>query len=168
MYKTYKEHGRDIDMTQKYIAILGYATSCTSANKERAFKIGSHIALCGFTVCAGNLTGTFYHAFKGAKSVGGKTLAVLENTKKISDKPYCDEAIFALDTDTKHQMIAEKCIGAIVIGGGEGTKKLITRFLQMNKGVVAISSSGGVVNEELDKRAKVMSDLKIAINALLE
>jgi len=151
-------------MIHKCIAVLGYGTNCSNLNKDRAFQAGRQIALCGLAVCAGNLAGTFYHAFKGAKSVTGHTIAVLETTKKGLDKPLCDDVIYALDADAKHQIIAEKCLGAIVIGGGEGTNRLIARLLSMNKIVVAINNSGGVVNCELDERIKVVESIEKAIN----
>ena len=153
-------------MTQEYISVLGYGVNCSDFNKEIAFQAGRKIALCGLKVCAGNLSGTFHHAFKGAKMVDGHTSAILEITSKASDKPHCDEVTYVTNTNAKHQLIAEKCLGAIVIGGGEGTKKLIARFLKLNKIVVAIECTGGVVNSELDDRVEVVTDIEKAINCI--
>ena len=155
-------------MTNERIAVLGYGTNCSDLNKDRAFQAGRQIALSGFEVCAGNLMGTFYHAFKGAKSASGRTLAILEFTEKETEKPLCDEIVYTSDSATKHKTIAEKCFGAIVIGGGEGTMKLIIRLLEKNRYVIAINNSGGVVNSELDKRVKVVANIEKAIEYFLK
>ena len=151
---------------QKCIAVLGFASKCSDANRITAYDVGRQIALCEYTVCAGNSIGPFHHAFSGAKSVNGHTLAVLEPSCKVLDETPCDEVIYALDSDTKHQLIADKCLAAIVIGGGHGTKKLITQFLNLNKPVVAIADSGGVVTGELDARVKVVERACFSIKEL--
>lgn len=138
------------------MAVLGFATRCSHSNQAIAYKVGRELALNQFTVCAGNVTGTFIYAFNGAKSTSGHTLAVVEADCKGLDKPHCDEVVYAPNSDKKHQLIADKCQGAIVIGGGPGTKKLISHFLNMDKPVVAIMGSGGVVTSELDQRVKVI------------
>ena len=143
-------------MNKKYIAVLGFATRCSQSNQAIAYKVGRELALNQFTVCAGNVTGTFIYAFNGAKSANGHTLALVGADCKGLDKSHCDEVVYATNSDKKHQLIADKCQGAIVIGGGAGTKKLITRFVNLNKPVVAILGSGGVVTNELDKEVKVI------------
>ncbi len=153
-------------MSEIKIAVLGFATLCSDYNKEIAFEVGRLLAVRGFTVCSGNIIGTFIHAFKGAKIVEGRTVAILEDNKRSADKPFCDEALYALDTDTKHQLICETCQAAIVIGGGEGTKKLISRFIHLNKDVVAIKESGGVVNSELNDNVKLVDSPEMAVSIL--
>ncbi len=153
-------------MNEKNIAVLGYATSCSDSNKERAFEVGRLLALRGFTVCSGNITGTFIHAFKGAKSVKGHTVAILQNTQRTADKPYCDETLYALDTNAKHQMICDNCQAAIVIGGGDGTKKLINMFIRLKKGVVAIKGSGGAVNSALNDNVRLVDNPEMAVTVL--
>ena len=153
---------------QEYIAVLGYGENCSEHNKSKAFHAGCEIASHGLAVCAGNVSGTFHSAFEGAKSVSGHTIAILEVNLKGSDKSLCDEVFYTTDTDTKHQLIAEKSLGAIVIGGGEGTKKIITRLLNTGKTVVAIHNTGGAADSKLDKRVSVETDIKEAINLILK
>jgi len=151
---------------QNCIAVLGFATKCSHVNQVIAYEVGRQIALGEFTVCAGNVMGTFPHAFTGAKSVNGHTLAVLETDCSALDETACDDIIYAPDSDAKHQLIADKCLAAIVIGGGHGTKKLITLFLNLDKPVVAIAGSGGVVTGELDARVKVVDPECFSIKEL--
>jgi len=151
---------------QNCIAVLGFATKCSDANQVTAYEVGRQIALGDYTACAGNSTGTFPHVFTGAKSVNGHTLAVLEAGVTVLDETPCDAVIYAPDSDAKHQLIADKCLAAIVIGGGHGTKKLITQFLNLDKPVVAIAGSGGVVIGELDARVKVVDPECFSIKEL--
>jgi len=151
---------------QNCIAVLGFATKCSDANQVTAYEVGRQIALGEYTACAGNSTGTFPHVFTGAKSVNGHTLAVLEPNCTVLDEALCDDVIYAPDSEAKHQLIAEKCLGAVVIGGGYGTKKLIARFLNLDKPVVAIAGSGGVVPGELGARVKVIGQACLSIKEL--
>ena len=154
-------------MTQVYIAVLGYGENCSEHNKSIAFQAGREIASLGLAVCAGNLSGTFHSAFKGAKTIPGRTIAILEVNNKGSDESLCDEIFYTTDTDTKHQLLAEKSLGAIVIGGGEGTNKIITSLLNMGKTVVAIHNTGGAADNKSDKRVIVETDIKEAINIII-
>lgn len=155
-------------MNLLYLAILGFGRRCSDENRRLASEAGKQIADHGIGICAGNLTGTFHYAFEGAKSVSGHTLAIVEKSLNTLESKYCDEVRFVADTSIKHQTIAEKCLGAIVIGGGEGTKKVIDQFLRLEKPVVAIKGSGGIVNSELDKRVTIESDVKRALKIIVE
>ena len=155
-------------MAQEYIAVLGYGENCSEQNKSKAFQAGHEIASHGLAVCAGNVSGTFHSAFKGAKSISGRTIAILEVSKKGTDASLCDEIFYTTDTDTKHQLIAEKSLGAIVIGGGEGTNNVISKLLSMGKTVVAILNTGGAADSKSDARVKIETDIKEAINLIIK
>jgi len=137
---------------ENHVAILGFAEPCPSFNEEMAFMMGSSLAKDGHIVTAGNLTSTFHSAFMGAKSERGNTLAVLEKQMQLKESNYCDVVMSVSDTNQKHRMLAEICSGAIMIGGGPGTKHIETEFLKRNKPVVALSGTGGIVRKELDKK----------------
>ena len=150
-------------MAEKYIAVLGYGANCSEANSHLAFQAGHEIAAHGYTVCAGNLGGTFEQAYKGAKSIAGATIAVLERAN-TAPTPLCDEVVYAADTVEKHRLIADMAAGAIVIGGGPGTTKLIAKLLDMNRIVVALRNSGGVADRNLDQRIAMQTDVATAID----
>jgi len=155
-------------MQKKCIAVLGYGDNCSDRNKDWAFQAGRNIALHGHTVCAGNLSGTFHHAFRGAKSASGATIAYLERGNTETDQTLCNEVFYAESTDEKHRLIASAASGAIVIGGGTGTGKLITKLLAQNKSVVAIRHTGGAADSPADERVKVVDDIEEALDRLLE
>lgn len=155
-------------MTQKCIAVLGYGEGCSELNLERAFQAGHKIALHGYAVCAGNLAGTFHHAFNGAKSIAGTTIAILEKSNTANDVSLCDAVLYADDTDQKHRMIARTASAAIVIGGGPGTNKLINRLLEEKKPVIAIHDSGGAADSQPDRGVKIVADIEKAIDYILD
>jgi len=128
-----------------YIAVLGYGSLCD--DERLALNVGMDIAKKGYGLVVGNVTGTFHFALMGAKSVNGKTLAIVSEDMGISEHRYCDEIIIVDNTQTKHQAIADKCIEAIVIGGGSGTKKLISRLKELGKPVRGIKGTGRVAEE---------------------
>lgn len=151
------------------IAILGYGSYCSEFNKKLAEEAGQKLARIGCVVCAGNISGTFLYAFQGAKSMGGKTLAIIDGSIDVDEenRKYCDQIIVVKSTLLKHQTIADKCDGALVIGGGKGTLSVIKQFLRKNKPVVAIKNTGGVVEADLDNNVQLIDSIESAINLIL-
>lgn len=142
------------DKSKEHIAILGFAEPCSRYNQGMAYVAGVALAKKGYIVTAGNLTSTFNSAFRGAKKVEGKTLAILEDHAELNNSTYCDVVLSVKDTEEKHRMIAELCAGAIIIGGGNGTKHLESEFLKLKKPVVALTDTGGITRTELDERTQ--------------
>ena len=151
------------------IAILGYGSYCSDFNKRLAEEAGKKLAMIGYDVCAGNISGTFLYAFQGAKSIGGKTVAIVDDSIHVDEKnrKYCDRIITVKSTLLKHKTIADKCDGAIVIGGGKGTLSVIKYFLLKSKPVVAIKNTGGVVESDLDNAVQLIDSIESAINFIL-
>ena len=144
----------ELDSVKEHVAILGFAEPCGPYNQVAAYSAGATLAKKGYIVTAGNLTSTFNSAFRGAKEFEGKTLAVLEDHIELNNSTHCDVVISVKDTEEKHRMIAELCAGAIIIGGGNGTKHLESEFLKRNKPVVALVGTGGITRTELDEKTK--------------
>ena len=151
-----------------YVAVLGFAQECTDHNQLLAQDVGTILAKRGYGVAAGNLTSTFYYAFKAAKAAGGSTYGIIEAALAELETQYCDELKIVDDVDVKHRYIAEYCIGAIVIGGGNGTLSVIDKFLQFNRPVVAIEGSGGIVDNELDDAVLLVANSEGAVSQLLK
>ena len=152
-----------------YIAILGFAHRCPERNKAIALKTGQKIASLGFGIAAGNFFGTPKHAFKGAKQNQGLTLAIIEQAQHFCGHQYCDILEIVPTVSIKHNMLAELCCGAIVIGGGSGTLKLVQHFLAQKKPVVVIKNTNGVAGNKLrqttlHRKVKRYPDLDSAIH----
>ncbi|MDJ0957907.1 MAG: hypothetical protein QNI91_13650 [Arenicellales bacterium] len=137
-------------MSVSYIAILGFGRECSDLNHSLAYGVGAELVSKGFGIAAGNVTSTFHHAFEGAKSVRGTTLAIVEEKLRNIAHSFCDELRVVSDVDTKHKKLAELCVGAIIIGGGPGTRNVASKFLELKKPVVAIEGSGGIVSDGLE------------------
>ncbi len=133
----------------KHIAILGYGEYCSDENGNIAYTVGKLLSTKGLVTCAGNIGGTFKRAFEGAKSVGGNTIAIVSKDMGTKAPSYCNKIVEVSDTKTKHATIAKLCAGAIVIGGGKGTEKVINQFSLLDKPVIAITGTGGIA-ERLD------------------
>ena len=73
-----------------YIAILSSTHPCSERNKAIASETGKEIVLLGFSLAAGNLSGTPKYAFQSAKQNNGITLAIIEQTQHFYDHQYCD------------------------------------------------------------------------------
>lgn len=145
---------------REHVAILGFAEPCGAYNQELAYSMGLLLAKRSCVVTAGNMSSTFYSAFKGAKQAKGSTLAILEEHREINEVVYCDVVLTVENTEQKHRMLAEICSSAIMIGGGPGTKHIETEFLKRDKPVIALQGSGGITRTELDKRTESVSSIK--------
>ncbi len=150
-------------MKTKFIAILGYGTFCNEYNQRAAFECGYKLAKAGFGVSAGGLKATFEAAFRGAKEAKGKTMAILEKGSINVESKYVDSIQYAVNQNDKHDIISKKCYGAIVIGGGLGTVKLISKFYLQKKNVIAITGTGGIVDEVQDKSLHFVADTDAAV-----
>lgn len=136
-------------MSKHYIAVLGFGGECNALNRALAYDAGAELARKDFGVAAGNVTSTFHYAFEGAKGGGGATLAIVEEKLRNIDHGFCDEVVIVPDVTTKHKRLADLCLGAIIIGGGPGTRNVVTKFLASRKPVIAIEGTGGIVAGDL-------------------
>ncbi len=150
----------ELRQQKEHVAILGFAEPCGLYNQSLAYGVGLSLAKRDYVVTAGNLTSTFYSAFKGAKAMEGNTLAVLEEQMELNDVVYCDVILSVNDTNQKYRVLAEFCSSAIIIGGGYSTKHIETEFLNLNKPVVALKGTGGITRSELDERTECVSSIK--------
>lgn len=135
-----------------YIAILGFAHCCPKPNRQVALAVGKKIACEGFGIAAGNIIGTPFYAFQGAKQVDGHTMAIIDHSTHLFRLQNSDILKIVKDQNSKHHMLSNCCIGAVVMGGGPRTLKLIDQFLSLSKPVIALSNSGGVTEQELRQR----------------
>jgi len=152
-----------------YIAILGFTQTPPERNEAMAFKAGQELASLGFGIAAGNLFGTLKQAFNGAKQNRGITLAIIEQAQIFYGHQNCDILEIVPSIKMKHAMIADLCCGALVIGGGSGTLKVVQQFLARDKPVVAIENTSGITNNELRQttlstKVKLYPDLNSAIH----
>ena len=141
--------GKTMINTQIRLAILGYGKECSKKNAKTASLVGKIAAKQGISLIAGNVTGTFAHAFEAAREFPITTICVIEKHKKPSDKKIVSELYLTKDSYAKHSQISQMADAGILIGGGAGSQQLLNHFLKNKKTVVAIERSGGITNNEL-------------------
>jgi len=137
-------------MKNKRVLILGFASNVPMKNKIIAFFAGFFLALRGYDLVTGNITGTFYFALLGASMANGNTKAFIDN--KISTSPFfINETTYVKTKALKHQQLIINSDIGLVIGGGKYSKRLIEQFKQLNKSIVAIENTHGVVTTEIEE-----------------
>lgn len=112
------------------------------------------IAESGHDLLCGNTTSTFHYAVKGAREGGGLTQVILSENDSF-DSAACENAYFVDTASDKHRLLVRHARAAIVIGGGPRTKKLVSRLVGLNRAVVAIEGTGGVVRNELPSKVVI-------------
>ncbi len=148
------------------ITIIGFANEVPVKNKVFAFIVGSLLCLNRVNILAGNVVGTFRFAFYGAKVVGGKTMAVVDN--KLEKKPYSiDQILYTSTKNEKHEQVALLSSAAIVIGGGKHSLHLVKEFIKQGKPIIAIEGSKGIVEGEIQPLGVKVTTLFKAIRQIL-
>lgn len=135
--------------TQIRLAILGYGQECSKNNARTARLVGKTAAKQGISLIAGNVTGTFAHAFAAAQEYPITSICIIEKHKKPDDTNMVSELYLTKDSHAKHRQISQMADAGILIGGGAGSQQLLNHFLKNNKTVIAIEGSGGICNHEL-------------------
>ena len=153
--------------SMNFIAILGFAKQIDSRQALLAEEAARKISERGCGVGVGNVSGTFEHALNSAKSSKGITMAIIEQDVCCRDLQNCDILQIVSSQIDKHKALANQCSGALVIGGGHGTLKLIDEFLENQKRIVAIANSGGIVPKELNASIEIRDDVDSALRSLM-
>lgn len=153
--------------TLNYIAILGFAKEIDENQATLAKVAAEKISDLGFGVSVGSISGTCDCALRSAKRNGGITKAIVEQNLENKQHHDCDILQVVATQDEKHSALADQCSGALVIGGGHGTLKLINRFLKQRKKIAALEGSGGIVPNELDSRVVLSNSIESALKVLV-
>jgi methylated-DNA-[protein]-cysteine S-methyltransferase len=154
--------------TQNILAIMGYGKNCSDHNAALAQSVGKLAGEMGISLAAGNVTGTFAHAFEGASGFRVTNICIIEKHVQVT-KPHRATEIFRTeDTFSKHSQIAQMAQAAIIIGGGGGSQLLLNHFLKNKTTVVAIEGSGGVADGRLPSEVLKAKTPQQAFDLLLK
>ncbi|MEH6345369.1 MAG: hypothetical protein V7785_09810 [Bermanella sp.] len=126
-----------------YIALLGFADYCSEENIRMVQEVTLEIAQLGYGICMGNISGTFHWALEKMAEYQGESLLVLERELQ---QPVYGEVLLVDSVELKHQLIARMCVGAIVIGGAQGTAHIVKCVLDLAKPIAVVDGSGSLVN----------------------
>lgn len=161
-------HFEKSDQSPPYIALLGFAESCTIQNTVLAIEVGKRLAQDGLGLAVGNTKGTFHHALIAANNIGGKTLAILDPSQLTWINYALDSIERTPSQKAKHALIAQRASAGILIGGGKSSKQLMGNILSLGKPVVAIKDSGGIVDNHETGNIPIYDKIDDAIEYLLE
>ena len=151
----------------RFIAILGFSKIYKIKNISLIRYVSAELVRHNLGICCGNFTGTFHHAFSSAKLNNGRTKLIIEKNIDTKFNNLYDSTITTSSSIAKHSEIASRCFGAIAFGGGNGTIDIINYFLNLDKPVVAIMNTGGIVPNELDTRVEIAKDYRFAANRFI-
>jgi hypothetical protein len=121
------------------VGIIGGST-CSTAEKTVAERIGYLLAKAGATVVCGGLGGVMEAACKGAKKGGGTTVGILPGFTKADANPYVDIPIVTGMSIARNIVVVRSADVIIAIGGLYGTLSEIGAALNIGKTVIAIQS----------------------------
>ena len=121
------------------IAVIG-GRDADKKSLSLAEHIGKLVALNGWQLLCGGLSGIMEAASKGASSVGGTVVGILPGGKRSDANPYISVVIASGIGIARNTIIAHSADAAIAIAGGYGTLSEIAFCLQLGKPVVAINS----------------------------
>ena len=149
---------KDFAIQQKLqIVILGASkVICTKKAYNFAYEIGRELALENCVVLTGGGMGVMEAALKGAKEVGGTTLAIIPWNDRKKVNAYADVVVDTGMGWSRDEINLLSCDGAIIVGGGAGTLNEATYAYMLKKPIVSLIGSGGtaekVANQYIDLR----------------
>jgi len=151
-----------IDAMALKIGVSGSSGKASKPALKKAFELGKEIALKKWILVTGGCDGIPFAAVLGAKSAGGKTIAVspAKNKKKHQEKfnypAKCfDEWIFCEKGKLERNIaFVRECDVVIFAGGRIGTLNELAIAVSIGKNIGLLKGCGGVA-ENCEKILKI-------------
>ena len=119
------------------IAVVGSGSEWEPA----AAQVGRLLAEHGCTVVTGGLGEVMAAAHRGAKSVGGVTLAILPGETREAANPWADHVVVTGIGHARNLAVAASGDAVIAIGGSYGTIAEMALALRLGRRVVALGGA---------------------------
>lgn len=103
-----------------------------------AAEVGRLLAEVGHTVVTGGLDEVMAAAHRGAKSVGGTTIAVLPGEERGAANPWADHVVVTGIGHARNLAVAASGDVVIAVGGSWGTLSEIAFALRLGRPVVIL------------------------------
>ena len=141
--------------THRYIGVVG-SSAGDSATLDAAERVGAELAGRGAWLVCGGLGGVMEAACRGARSQGGRTIALLPGLERDEANPYVDVAIPTGMGEMRNALLV-RCSDAIIAVSGEfGTLSEIAFALRTGVPVV------GLDTWELARKGKAVDAIRMA------
>jgi len=114
-----------------------------------AEEIGRLLAEQGCTVVTGGLGEVMAAAHRGAKAVGGTTIAILPGESRDDANPWADHVVVTGIGHARNLAVAASGDAVIVIGGEWGTLAEIAFARRLGRSVVALEGAAEVEGIEI-------------------
>ena len=151
------------NVTHKLIGVIG-ARDCDADTYENARRVGELLAMRGFGVVCGGLSGVMEAACKGALEAGGITLGILPGDSPDAANDYVQFRIATGMGIARNVIIVRSSAAVIAVSGGAGTLSEIAHCLQLDVPIVGLDThdiSPGIAQvstpEEAVERAVAMA-----------
>lgn len=124
---------------QTLIGVIG-AGNCDFETYTLAEKVGQEIAVHGYGLVCGGLSGVMEASAKGCREKGGLTIGIIPQDDADSSNPFIDIVIPTGMGIMRNLLVVRTASGLIAVGGRFGTLSEISFALQLGKPIVAINS----------------------------
>jgi uncharacterized protein (TIGR00725 family) len=117
--------------------------------EEAAEEVGRLLAERGCTVVTGGLDEVMSAAHRGAKSVGGTTIAILPGERHDGANPWADHVVVTGIGHGRNLAVAASGEAVIAVGGAWGTLAEIAFSRVLGRPVIALAGAPAVEGVEV-------------------
>lgn len=115
-----------------------------SEHEAVAEEVGRLLAARGCTVVTGGLGEVMAAAHRGAKSVGGTTIAILPGESRSESNPWADHVVATGVGHARNLAVSASGDAVIAVGGSWGTVVEIAFAMRLGKPVVVLDGGPDV------------------------
>ena len=126
------------------VAVVGSGREWETSAEE----VGRLLAERGCTVVTGGLEEVMAAAHRGAKAVGGVTIAILPGESRRTANPWADHVVVTGIGHARNLAVAASGDAVIAIGGSYGTIAEMALALRLGRRVVALEGAPEVDGAE--------------------
>jgi uncharacterized protein (TIGR00725 family) len=126
------------------VAVVGSGGEWEASAEE----VGRLLAERGCTVVTGGLEEVMAAAHRGAKAVGGVTIAILPGENRRAANPWADHVVVTGIGHARNLAVAASGDAVIAIGGSYGTVAEMALALRLGRRVVALEGAPDVDGAE--------------------
>jgi uncharacterized protein (TIGR00725 family) len=121
----------------RQVAVIGSGSEWEGAAEE----VGRLLAERGCAVVTGGLGEVMAAAHRGAKSVGGTTIAILPGEDRSAANPWADHVVVTGIGHARNLAVSASGDAVIAVGGSYGTIAEIALALRLGRRVVALEGA---------------------------
>ena len=144
------------------VAVVGSGGEWEASAEE----VGRLLAERGCTVVTGGLEEVMAAAHRGAKAVGGVTIAILPGENRRAANPWADHVVVTGIGHARNLAVAASGDAVIAIGGSYGTIAEMALALRLGRRVVALEGAPEVDGAE--RAASPAEAVDLALRHLVE